>query len=627
MKRIFAAFLAVLCLVSAFLLPISAAESFSDALYRELRQLVKVEDFLLNEKDNGVYLLSVVESGYGEKGFDSNGGSLYLYFFNPSGKVVKPSVLNGVTMATKWDDDGVPTDYVKYGIHVEGMTENGLFFRAKVAKSARELALVNDGKRKYGISEVEIYGGGYNAEAEKVGQVYEFSGYGNSLKCVTQEFVTFKLDANQVNYISPTGEEGRYNQINSIYFTLPKEIEEEHGKLYSIKYEYYKARTKPIFVTDDETLHSSLMDFKFRNKRISDFIVFDNMKLDPDRTNQYNGYSVYGILGSYGDYRLDLGFWSGYLNGIYWSPGYWFSESYTSKSNIGLPVYVEDIEPNSIVMSASDLQREFGDVSKQYGTSESDYVRAEGKYLKSLFQILEFSKLELGARYTDYVVEEKNRDDLFDITVEVNYKWWQNLLHLKDPSSVETYEYIQSITKNDITSETFSSDFLVNDIYVDDIVKIIDNDQGDPVYILHYAVSDTYFVDEYFVGELDENGEIDDISDSKCFSVEQDVYLDFDVIYMTFGNDPAELTTIGVVMSPQDGFADVYSPPGGEPGGDKDDNKLKMILALILGLVGIVLVLWLVSQVVSFVNAAGQASYQREAKKYYKNKNKYHRRR
>ncbi len=612
MKRIFAAFLAVLCVLTTFLLPISASEgAMGDAIYKELRELVTVENYLPNANDSNIYLLSLVETGYGENGFEKD-NAIYLYFYNPSRKLITSSVMNTVQMASEWDSDGYPTEYKKYSLLVQGTASNGLFIRAKIDKSAEELVTLADSKRKYGISGFELYEtGNYNAEEYIVGYTYEFSGYGDSLKCTKQDFITLRLNVNQVNYISPTGEDGKYNQINSVYFTIPKELEEDFGDLYSVEYEYYYARTKPILVTDNRNLYSQLVDYKFENGKIEDFLV----SLSHSYTSGLNGSLTYGledVVGKYGDYIGNKTVDGDY----YFSFGftqYYYLNSYASAEDIGLPIFLREYKPGEVIMSAFDLQEEFMNMSKIYSVSKNDLVRE--KYLKSLFQPLNYDGRDYT--YTSYMLFEKNRDDLFDLTIGEDRNWWETLWNLDHPTSTETYDYIQPVLKYDVQSDSFCEDFLVNDIYKDEILEACKNENGDRVYLLHYAVSDQYFSKNSFVGGA-ENGEFLGASGDKCFSVEQNVYLDFDIIQLTFGNDPKALKTIAVVSSPSDGFADVYSPPTNNDNNKPDFMKwIKLALFFVL----IALIILGVSKIVSFINAGSEASAYREMRKYYRSKN------
>ncbi len=635
MKRIFAAFLAVLCVLMVCLLPVSASEdAMSDAIYNELRELVAVETYLANANDLNIYLISLVETGYGENGFEKD-NAIYLYFYNPSRRVVTSSVLNTVQIATQWKADGQPTDYKKYPLSVQGTALDGLFIRAKIDKPAKELAFITNSTRKYGVSGFELYQfGNYNAEEYEVGYTYEFSGYGDNLKCIKQDFITLPLNVNQVNYISPTGEEDKYNQINSVYFTIPKDIEEEFGKLYSIEYEYYYARTKPMFFTDNVLLYNKINDFIVNGSSFEDFYFICS---DAWNTLDGSAFLCNGVLGSSGSYFSQMdsvtgkSYFTAFRRGgaVNVLTEWWFMSSEDAENPLyyekpGIVLKLPAVDWGNIVMSAAELQKELKEYSEAYSVSKNDLVRE--KYLKSLFQPLNYDGRDYT--YTSYMLFEKNRDDLFDLTVGGHRNWWETIWNLDHPTTTETYEYIQPVSKYDVQSDTFCEDFLVNDIYKDEILEACKNENGDRVYLLHYAASDNYISDDFYVAEfyVDEGkkaftGFMDwvglEVSDS-LFAVEQDVYLDFDIIKLTFGNNRNSLKTIAAVSSPTDGFADVYSPP--KPKLEWPDWWMWIRLALFFVLV--IFIIFGVSKIVSFFRAGREASVYREMRKYYRNQNK-----
>ena len=196
MKRILVLLIALVIVILS--VPAVAAESsIDDIVYNEVKQLVDIKDYPRNSKDSGIYLLSLVESGYTEKGF-ANDNALYLYLYNPSCKDVKTSELNTVQMAYSWDANGKPNAFRKYALTVEGTALGGLYIRAKVGVSAKTVATVKNGVRLYGITEFELLEDSeYNftdATAYEVGYSFAFSGYGNSMKCERTSYLTISLN-------------------------------------------------------------------------------------------------------------------------------------------------------------------------------------------------------------------------------------------------------------------------------------------------------------------------------------------------------------------------------------------------------------------------------------------------
>lgn len=613
MKKIFILLLTILTVVLS--VPVTAAErSFEDILHDEIIQLIDIKQYGADENDEGIYLISVMESGYTEKGF-SDQTALYVYLYNPSMKKITSSDLNTISMATEYNEDGKPVDFKKYRLQVEGSTSGGLYIRAKVAASAKTLAHVKDGVRWYGITEIELREDSkYNAAALEVGYVYKFRGYDKTLKCSRSSFLTLTLKVHQVSYLTgsstkPSNDVWTYsNQLNSVYFSIPKSIEALYGKLYSIQYEYYKVYTNPIIVTDSADLEYRLLDYVENGTSLSDLYMCAYMNSLASEGVDWT-LCMHSSIGKGRDfsyvhdkdnpnimyYKLyDGSVFSGYRNcpvvtdGIYYEPTVVFG--------------VNEIIDGKAFFDAKDLQDAFVTYTEQYGDPSALYW---DKYSKDLIYYRDEDLLP------SYVVEEKNRDELFDIEDSTsNLPWWQKLLRFGSfGTTAQDVPYIEQVSWIDTQASDFSDTFFVSESDVEDLQKFCKDASvnAENVYLLRYAKADNYaYADLYHENCVDCKG--DSSCDSKLYMLQGNAYLNFDIIKLSFGDEPKDLTVFGVVASPTDGFfpGEVWDS------GTKEDKdpwawlKKLVAVALIVVLVGVVI--WLIG----LFGELGQASTNRQ---------------
>lgn len=623
MKKLIVLLLALFAVLLS--LPVSAAEPFSDSIYKEVSQLIDVKQYAADVTDSNIYLVSVMESGYTDKGF-ANDTALYVYLYNPSQKQISSSELNSIQIATAYDTNGKPTDFKKYRLQLEGDTLGGLFIRAKVMSLAKTLAYVQDGARWYGITEIELHEDGqFNAEAMKVGYVYKFTGYDESLYCSRSSFFTLTLDVHQVSYLTgssskPSNDVWSYsNQLNSVYFSIPSSVEVLFGKLYSIQYEYYKVYTNPIIVTDSDYLKNRIVDYVDNNASLSDLYLCAYMDgiTDPGLGRTL---SMQSSIGTGRDfpyvhdkvnpnlmyYKLyDGSVYSAYYNcpvvtdGFYYEPTVVFG--------------VDEIVAGRAFFDAKDLQNAFIDYTKN--NSNSPLFR--NKYSKDLIC---YSNEDL---LPSYVIEEKNRDQLFDISDTTSgLPWWKKIFHFLSAGVTATdVSYIEQVSYVDTLKSNFSDTYFVAENEVEDLQNFCKEAalRSENVYLLRYALADNYaYADLYH--ENCELCEGDSSCNAELYMIQGNAYLDFDIIKLTFGDTIDNLAVFGVVASPTDGFF-----PGVIFDGKKDPFDwralLRKVIAVFLVFVLAVALFWCFSLLMQL----GQASTSRQLLREYKRKRRYKR--
>lgn len=544
-------------------MPLSALASDSEDLYNldgttienDLSTLYPnlSESFPVDEEDDGVYLIYFTEYGYSEEGKEhSSNYNLYLYIYNPSRKSLS-SDLSKVQFATQWsrstNGEIAASEYEKFSLKFlkQSSFGNGTVFKYKVTfKSPDFVYHGNNGSRRYDISGIELGESDFDISDYSVGITYTFSGYGkglsyesrdkSTLSFIIDKLTTISVDVHQVSYLTGNSSLGIHdldvpysNQVNSVYFSLPQNIENKYGNLYSIKYEYNHFYTAPIIVTDNTDSYNILL---------SDV----GKKVDHDKWDYdiHNGWFREGGIGGKMDYYWYYGRKRG--DELALDRNYNYAETISYLSSVFLNQdYENGWEYGDVLVEASELERYFKHYNSSYHTGE----------------VLGYSADLFDLEKSDgYVCKTSNIDDAFTLegfsSTHNDFLriLWFGFGNAEDYEDMKGVKYIEKITSEDvILAEDFERNFLIDDIYKDEFydfyVNSILNQKN--VYILRYACAPDYYS---FKCQSEGIG--------GHFIVSQgNTYLNFDIIQFTFKDKLGKQTTIPVVSDPSNGFFNV----------------------------------------------------------------------
>ena len=131
------------------------------------------------------------------------------------------------------------------------------------------------GNRYYHIAGIELYAVGGDATTAQdywVNQYYQFSGYaegyGDSEKFPFQcdatgnaEAVQLKVQHTYYRTESSSKGENHQNQLDTVYFAVPKRLFDTYGKLQRIKAEWYEYKTKDFLVTSNTDLYNAIQQY------------------------------------------------------------------------------------------------------------------------------------------------------------------------------------------------------------------------------------------------------------------------------------------------------------------------------------------------------------------------------
>ena len=203
---------------------------------------------------------------------------LYIYIYNPALlDIATGTGSNRIEMATEFSEDGTPSAYNKFALQFCGVSdgvEANRFWKFKIADSAYFLDKVSVNARSYYVSGVEIQPyGTENARELKIATQYVFTGFAKGYSQESSEQSTLKGSAEMMETVEISGLLDRqtvyrtdmsnpnitsHNQVNGVYFALDDELVERYGKLQRIKAEWWEYRTTPIIVTNNQDIANAI---------------------------------------------------------------------------------------------------------------------------------------------------------------------------------------------------------------------------------------------------------------------------------------------------------------------------------------------------------------------------------
>lgn len=557
MKKILSFIFVVLLLLSS-VIPAFAAESSAVVDYDETKvetDLISVYGdklssmFPKNSNKKEMQLITVLEHGYySDTKFSSSDYGLYIYMYNPSGIKVNGSILDIINMANGWDSKGVPTSYINNYIKLISYSDDYTLLKYKVVTKG-DLAYVDkNGARSYTFGSVDIYTGGTNAESHNIAYTYKFSGQGENLSCEKQQITIVEVEVHQTSYLTGNSNKGENysNQVNSVYFSISDDLMEKYGDLFSVKYEYYKYRTNPIILVEEEHVCDRM--YANRGKIVNS--TFDYNLND----EEFKGTELY--LYRYFFYGKDF-----YDENL--------PKSFINKYNLKNPFpnflttffYVPgctSAELGTVLVSAEEIQEYFLKYNASFVNG-----KVRDKYSADLFDLDYFPQDDI------YHLETRSVDSTFSVQSYLDtHSKFEAFMHFgfgfkqTAGETIEDANYLMKLSLDDFkgaTPSTMAKNLLVSSNDIDNLSDFVTtaSTEGKSVYLLRYAVTN-----DYFSMPLDYSQEglvVDDAFSDDALYVEETVYLDFDIIQFTFKDDLGKETVISVKSDPSDGFTDIIS--------------------------------------------------------------------
>lgn len=579
-------------------------------------------DYPYNEKKD-IQVINFVEYCYSYKLNTRANYGLYVYIYNPKGLNLSVSnKINKIQLATEYDSEGNPIQYEKFSIEFLSKTEDAnyknLFYKFKVIDRKIDgkgiVDRVNSLQRRYDISGIELTTyGSTNAIDYPVNGTYFFEGYAegygpdsnakSTLTSYVEYLETVQLDVNHTFYRTQTSSKGAgyQNQMDTVYFAVPKRFFDNYGKLQKIKAEWYEYKTKDIVVTSNQNFYDKA--YPYLGKQTGEFDQYGMTTYNKDI-----GISLGQDAGDYGGgmygakWGWNLG--SDYLHVPAPSLQYLFKVDNISEYDPYADVIdIGGIKSNALYEYIKNYDKSFnngklpiknGDISADLFESDIDEYRKMST---------EYGKIQQGYSYYDFDADV----DLQKLSSwnEAAPSFWDNWItwglgnamtgNIPKEES-RTVSPIYTLKEADLSG---SDSEIANRLLIGskDVSKLKEfhkdaktingiDDEEKVVVLFRFATSDYYSapvdIIELNAGFLGN----DKYTSGQAYRASESVFLDFDVIQLSFQKE-GTYKVIPVVSSPIDIVNDI-TPPVDMP----DELEWWQILLAILLLIVLLIILW-----------------------------------
>ena len=549
-------------------------------------------------------IFSFVEYCYSFYATKQDNYGLYVYVYNPQGvNFVYSSIQNKIQFSV---GDGSTASFEKYTLQfLNCSTESnyeGLFVKYKVvlpmARKQAVLDALNSTARVYVVSGIELLtegelnateyaATGIKADGSSGSVIYRYSGYAagygvnnetSTLSCESTEGEVLRLEVHHTSWRAGSGVtngKSKYTQdsLNSVYFAIPKEFPEKYGYLSEVHCEWLNAVTSWGLVTGNRTIYDKIYNYVGREIGFKNYDMTYAFYVDY-RQHHYDGAAIFD--GAYLGYNSSS---SSLIENKITQLNWLFSA--------GDELNIADHTTISSEIAKQWYSSEFtGIVGEDYGEV------LENKDGKKIYKAL-FDSVDDEIK--DYHIKAEEKKTL--ISQKWSQSWWEKHVsggHHKVGDAVpENVEAIHQVTDEDfLSNEEMTCDRLYISVsdYAD-FKQFYDENKGENnIYLLRFAVTDYVSAEaseyKYQKALIGDNYGLNEV-DTNAYFFKQNVFLDFDIIDVTFCDD-GRLTVVPVVMSPIDIVPEITPPPLVT---EDPDGKGLSLLEIILLVIGVVLLL------------------------------------
>ena len=582
------------------------------------------------------YCYSQYENGNGNY-------ALYIYVYNPA--LTEFSLIsqrNKVEISSDFfyaGEEGVVgnvKDYTKFPLNFcnasTGEYENRfLKFRivddAGIILKAQHEREEATGSRYYHIAGIELYAIGGDATTAQdywVNQYYQFSGYaegyGDSEKFPFQcdatgnaEAVQLKVQHTYYRTESSSKGENHQNQLDTVYFAVPKRLFDTYGKLQRIKAEWYEYKTKDYVVTSNSEFYNAVQEY------LGKIVPSSNGKVDTIEPvlNDDIGYALANgmrTISSWGSETFESAAWG-------WNLGVALriDEICDRLTLLFLTDNIEEYDPyetdNEGTINGSELYDRIMSYDKSYDAGTLPVK--DGTISAALFESdiddsrkvdSEQGKIQQGYSYYDFdadtdvqkLISWSDGDPSFWENWN-EFGFWDTLFGNIPSETGREISPIQVLKESDLqgTEAEVSQRLLVNIKDVEDLkasyedavtVNPLNPDDEECYLVLFRFATSDYYAAPVDIYESDFWGTV---HKGQAYVARQSVFFDFDVIDLTFNKDGV-YTVIPVVSDPIDIVNDLTSPT------DMGDDGLG-ILGIILLILGVIVVLVVLMPILPYI--------------------------
>ena len=575
---IFAAVLAVFCLFTV------STQSFlyahADSRAAELTGLLdktSIENDLkeLNlsnlSASDGLQLVYFGEVGYREA--NSSDYDIYFYIYNPEQTAFETSGINTVNMAVSFNAEGEPDEYANLALTFIDRTDDHRYYKFRLTDSQQMYEYAKSyseqrGSRRYDIAGIQLLSYGESLPQDyATPATYTYTGYaagygedvfaGSTLECTQTERKVIQFDDVQQTYYRYPQDTENFAEIKTVYFSIPNEVLDYYGGIYSIQAEYYEYDMQPAVVVENDDVYSEF------EKNVGQAIPADN-DLDYCFYVSETRESGAGIINAafiewyYGNYYDAL------LNN---------SNANSERYDKLVLLFNAEGSVNDYTVSRSELLNSMNEYTEKFGQGN-----AYGGFNDDLF-------MPDSAGYNGATQIDISGDDLFDLegfdTGSVIENFFLALFQGYDNPPIEDIQPIYPVTETDLNSKDIPNELYIAPRDEAEFITYCENqmEQGNTVYMFRYKVDD-YADKQAWVRKTSGLGWMFDEEASARYVT---VDLGFDIISLGFQTDKG-LTIVPVVSDPINVIPDL------EPGDEILDNTngvpwitIAIILAVSVG--------------------------------------------
>ena len=506
--------------------------------------------------------------------------ALYIYIHNPGGRQFHHHG-NTVQMAYRYSETGMPAGYRKFGLYYLNSTfgafGNREFSKFRVLGAEMHLARFGDGnaERRYDISGFELhFVGDMNPTEFGVAKTYIFTGYLATLQGRQKPLDTIEL------FVNHTWWRGAYNdlgvgwqsQINSVYFSVPANVMSQFGdRLHRVRASWYEFRTAPVVVTDYTRLYSAIRPF------VGQVMATHNPNID---------FVLYGAPRRPGielpQHAISQADWAwNFTRRPHWTEPW--SEQIPQLNVLAYLFYTRGVAMRDFVLHGDVLLNWINGYAAQFPQSVARGLVTNAPANRRLPQELFAADIGRG-RVQGYNNFNFQADQGFSLLGHPGFRWWENWFRRPQVADSQfdilpIVEVTAAQVANRYTDAQIARTFFINQADVAGFREYVRTATaaGRRVHKLRFAATD-YRTAPVFTHATFFTW------NTAAFFAQQNIFLNFDIIELTFDSDGVYVT-VPVVMSPIDIVSNITPPPSWVP----DVAGLPWWAWLVLGLLAIIL--------------------------------------
>lgn len=469
--------------------------------------------------------------------------ALYLYLYNPQDLALSMRDRRyAVTLAL----GGETESYTKYPLEVLSMSgtdaHSRLWIKCRIDVGADKLITAYNGKpgRTYRLGEVELVIDS-KVKSYGIGGEWTYTGTtaGGDLTSDSTMISVIELDLNPLVYRGDVmaGKPYAYNQVNSVYFSLPKNFEAEYGEIKSILCTWTEYDSGWILGCKTQDVYDMLTGRGAIGKELT-----AHDKSFPSIIHQ----------GGSGPSIFAWNPWPYSSSGVVYFADtlQWLVKYDGSKAKYG-------------AMLETDLQEQMEAAWNAYNNGESNYFSNGGE--TKTIDIL--------------------KDQNFSVKVDDGSNWWQKIFSKNHGVETNDNQAFQRVTADALKDP--EATLFVDQSYKDELSLALSTAtvNGDDLMVLHFASCDYYSIPVVGTGNIGDSGTWVNDWKEDMFVCKEQVYMGFDIIQFTCEKE-GERVVVPVAASPVNAIGDLQFFDG-----IKDSFKKWVIILIAIILIVVVLFL------------------------------------